>query len=211
MLLGLAQGDPEERVRAAAVDALARGEGEALIAALPQIAAQDASGLVRGTALSTLKAVGAQGIDPLLCKAMMEDQSPEVRRQAVLAYRGTKRPEAVACLRQRAMTKEEDATVRDALLSVLKSSPSQEAADVLCDAIPFWMKSYVIDDLPDKIPGTDIAKAQNDRDFDNSYTCMEKAYRSSGGYSCYARMYTAWWFEQVGGSAHIPKCPKYPD
>lgn len=210
-LVKLATTDAEDRVRAAATTGLARLKTPEVAAALSTLAAQDKAGEVRGAALAAMKAQNAEGIDGMLCKAMMEDESPEVRRRAVMAFQGTKRDEAIACLRERTMTKEDDAGVREALMAVLKSSSNQKAADVLCEAIPFWMKSYVIDDLPDKIPGTDIAKAQNDRDWNNSYKCMERAYRSSGGYSCYARMYTAWWYEQVGGSAHIPKCPKYED
>ncbi len=211
VLLGLATGPDEAELRAAAVEGLVRMKDPDVLTALGRLAQEDKAGAVRGAALGALKVANAEGIDKMLCDAMMKDESADVRRSAVLAFRGTKRDEAVACLRQRALSKEDDASVREALLTTLKSSPNQKAADVLCEAIPFWMKSYVIDDLPDKIPGTDIAKAQNDRDWDNSYKCMERAYRSSGGYSCYARMYTAWWFEQVGGSAHIPKCPKYED
>lgn len=203
--------DPDAGVRAAAVEGMLKLKDPAVITRLTALAKEDPAGEVRGAALGILKVANAEGIDTMLCDAMMKDESPDVRRAAVLAFRGTKRDEAISCLRERALAKEDDSSVREAMLTTLKSSPNQKAADVLCEAIPFWMRSYVIDDLPDKLPGTDIAKAQNDRDWDNSYKCMERAVRSSSGYSCYARMYTAYWFEQVGGSAHIPKCPKYPD
>lgn len=211
VLVKLATTDKEDKIRAAATAGIARFKGDEVAAALVKLATEDSSGEVRGTALQALKTAGVDQADDMICKAMMEDESPEVRRRAVMAFRGTKRDEAIACLKTRTMTKEEDSGVREAIMTVLKSSPSQAAADVLCDAIPFWMRSYVIEDLPDKIPGTDIAKAQNDRDWENSYACMQKAYRSSSGYSCYAKMYTGWWFEQVGGSAYIPQCPKYMD
>jgi len=210
-LLKLATTDTEASIRAAATAGISRFKDDRSMAALMKLAKEDTDGAVRGTALQALKTAGAPTADAMLCEAMMSDESPEVRSRAVLAFRGTKRDEAIACLRKRAMTKEDDAGVRDALLTVLKSSSSQTSADVLCDAIPFWMRSYVIDDLPDQLPGTDIAKAQNDRDWQRSYECMQKAYRSSSGYSCYARMYTAWWFREVGGTSYIPKCPKYPD
>jgi len=82
-------------------------------------------------------------------------------------------------------------------------------AKILCDAIPFWLRTYNKEDIPDKIPGTDIIGAQNDRDFENSYACLQKAYAKSSGYSCFAKMYAGWWFRQVGGSAYVPKCPGY--
>ena len=99
----------------------------------------------------------------------------------------------------------------DELLKVLKSSPSDKAAMTLCDAIPFWMRTYVVKDIPEKTPGTGIIKAQNDRDWDRTYECLDKALRQSSGYSCYARMYVAGWFKIVGGSAFVPKCPGYED
>ena len=210
-LIKLATTDEDPAIRAAATAGIARFKDDKAMAAMMKLAKEDTDGTVRGSALQALHSAGVPDADAMLCDAMMNDESPEVRSRAILAFRGTKRDEAIDCLRKRALAKEDDAGVRDAMLTVLKSSPNQKAADVLCDAIPFWMRSYVIDDLPDQLPGTDIAKAQNDRDWKGSYKCMEKAYRSSGGYSCYARMYTAWWFREVGGTSYIPKCPKYPD
>ena len=91
------------------------------------------------------------------------------------------------------------------------SSPHDDSAQILCDAIPFWLKSYVVEDLPEKIPGTDIIKVQNDRDWERSYECVQKAYRARGGYSCYAKMYVGYWFNELGGTGSVPACPpKYP-
>ena len=143
------------------------------------------------------------------CKAMMDDPSPEVRTAAVGAFKGTRRNSAVECLRKRAFTLEEDPGVRDKLLAVLKSSPNDNAALVLCDAIPFWMRSYVIEDIPGKVPGAKIVKTQNDRDWERSYECFERAYRNSSGYSCFARMHVAAWFREVGGKPFVPECPGY--
>lgn len=203
--------DPDAQVRAAAAEGLAGLKSAAALDALAKAAKDDADGMVRANALVALKRAGVPEADDQLCRAMLEDESPEVRRKAVMAYQGTKRPEAIACLRKRALTEEDDAGVRDALLQVLKSSPEQAAADVLCDAIPFWMKTYVTTDLPDKIPGTNIVETQNDRDWDNSYKCLAKAMSNAGGYSCYARMHVATWFREVGGSAYVPRCPGYED
>ncbi len=203
--------DPEAEVRAAAATALAgAGKNKVVIAALKR-ATEDKAGAVRGAALKSLKRLTGSSVDDELCKAMMEDPDPAVRRAAVGAFQGTKRASAIACLRERALAYEEDASVRETMLKVLKSSPHDDAAKILCDAIPFWMRSYVKTDLPDQLPGTDIAKAQNDRDWERSYACLERAYRSSSGYSCFAKMYIGYWFGQVGGKAYIPACPpKYP-
>ncbi len=211
-LLKLATSDADPAVRATAALGIAKFDGDDITAALTKLAKEDAEGSVRGAALQALKKAQADGVDDLLCTAMMEDESPEVRSRAVLAFKGTKRAEAIKCLRTRALTQEDDASVRGALLTVLKSSPSQDAADVLCDAIPSWMKWYAEDDMPDVVPNADIAKAQNDRDWDRSYECLQRAYAKRGGYSCYGKRYIGWWFKQVGGSGFVNKCPpKYPD
>ncbi|MDP6934859.1 MAG: HEAT repeat domain-containing protein, partial [Myxococcota bacterium] len=124
-------------VRAAAAKAMAGLKAKLVASTLTRAATEDAEPEVRGAALGALRSAGAKGVDELICKSMMEDESPLVRRKAVLAFKGTKRSGPVACLRDRALTLEEDAGVRDALLTVLKSSPSDDAAKILCDAIPF--------------------------------------------------------------------------
>ncbi len=63
--------------------------------------------------------------------------------------------------------------------------------------------------MPDKVPGTDIIRAQNTRDFEKSFECVQRAVRSSSGYSCYARAYTGHWLRELGGTAHVPRCPGY--
>lgn len=204
--------DSDEAVRSAAIGTMHSIKGDdAVVALLEKTLAEDASGSVRASALSSLKALQGTKADDAICKAMMDDAAPEVRRAAVGAFRGTKRDEPIECLKKRAFTFEEDAQVRESLLAVLKSSPNQKAADILCDAIPFWMKSYVIEEIPDKLPGTAIVQAQNDRDWENSYKCFQQAYAKSGGYSCYAKMHVGIWFREVGGTAYVPKCPGYED
>jgi hypothetical protein len=201
--------DGDETIRAAVATALGgAGKSTPVISAL-KAATGDASGVVRGEALVALKRLTGSTADDALCEAMMKDDSADVRRAAVGAFQGTKRPSAIACLRERAMTFEEDASVRETMLKVLKSSPHDDAAAILCDAIPFWLRSYVVEDVPDKLPGTDIIKAQNDRDWQRSYECVQRAYQSRGGYSCYGKMYVGYWFNELGGSGSIPQCPKY--
>ncbi|MEC8422935.1 MAG: HEAT repeat domain-containing protein, partial [Myxococcota bacterium] len=207
-LLGILSGDADASVRAAAAKGLHGIKEEKVVSALRGALDADADGTVRGEALLGLKKAGAEGTDALICAAMKEDESAEVRKRAISAYRGTKRKEAIACLRDRALTLEEDPAVRSTLLSVLKSSPKKAAKKVLCDAIPFWVRSYMKEELPPKVAGADIIKAQNDRDWDNSYDCIGKAYRA-GGYSCFGRLYVGHWFREVGGSAYLPNCPGY--
>jgi hypothetical protein len=207
-MLGL-MADPEGSIRAAAATALSGSKDPAVVAAMVKAYSDDRDGAVRANALASLKAADVPEADAMLCKAMMDDPAPEVRANAIASFKGTKKDAVIECLRKKAMKEETDATVRTALLNTLKSSPHEGSAKILCDAIPFWMRTYVKEDIPDKIPGTDIITAQNDRDFEKSYACLQKAYASSGGYSCYAKMYVGWWFRQVGGSGYVPKCPGY--
>ena len=82
------------------------------------------------------------------------------------------------------------------------------ANKVLCDAIPFWLRTYIKDDVVSNLKGVHIVKAQNDVDFKNSLKCFEKAYRSSSGYSCYAKMHIALWYNLVSGKdKKTPLCP----
>ncbi|MCB9780636.1 MAG: HEAT repeat domain-containing protein [Alphaproteobacteria bacterium] len=212
-LLELATTADAPELRAAATKGLHPFKDDgSVIDALVKLAESDSDGTVRGTALQALKTAGAAQADAMICQAMMQDESPDVRQRAVLAFRGTKRPEAIQCLRERALTEEESGSVRSALLTTLGSSPSDDAAKVLCDAIPQWVKWYSVDDMPDQVPGADIIKAQNDRDWQNSYACVQKAYARKGGFSCYGQRYVGWWFQELGGSGFVPKCPpKYPD
>jgi len=208
-LMSLADTESDTAVRAAANEGLGGMKDRPVIELLRTKAADDPEGEVRGAALKALKASGVPDATEMMCKAMMDDESPIVRRQAIAAFRGTKRTSAVKCLRERALKLEPDSGVREKLLEVLKSSPSDKAAQVLCDAIPFWSKSYLKEGMPDKVPGTDIIRAQNTRDFERSYDCVQKAVRSSSGYSCYAKAYTGHWFRELGGSTHVPRCPGY--
>jgi len=200
--------DDDAAVRAAATKALGGAGRSRKLADKLREAATDKDGAVRGQAMLTLKRIGDSKADDMLCEAMMNDEDAVVRAMAVSAYQGTKRDSAVKCLRKRALAFEPDPEARKTMLKVLGSSPSDEAAKVLCDAIPFWLRSYLKEDTPDRVPGTDIIKTQNDRDWERSYECVARAYRNSGGYSCYARQYAGYWFDKLGGSAFIPDCPR---
>ena len=200
---------PEKGLRAAAAKGLAGIKDRKLTDRLIAIATDDAEGDVRAAALVAVKSSGSSKAHAMVCEAMLSDASPAVRESAIRTFRGTRRDSAVKCLRAKAFAEEESAAVRDALLEVLKSSPNDNAALVLCDAIPFWMRTYVKEDIPDKIPGTMIVKTQNDRDWERSYECFERAYRKSAGYSCFAKMHVGLWFREVGGKNYVPSCPGY--
>lgn len=201
--------EDNEEIRLAAATALGGKKDPAIVAALTT-ALNDttASGAMRAAALSSLRQSGAVSAEQEFCRLMMEDPAAEVRAAAIMAFRATKSPAAVECLRKRAFTKEEDVMVRETLLDTLKGT--RAAWPVMCDAIPFYMKTYITDKSPDEVPGADIIKAQNDRDFDNSYRCVEKALKQKGGWSCKAQQYTTWWFRELGGKTSVPRCPGDP-
>ena len=199
----------DKGMRAAAAAGLAGHKDKSIVSALISMATEDKDGEVRAAALIAVKASGSSKAHKMVCSAMLEDDSPAVREAAVRSFKGTRRDSAVKCLREKAFKEETEAGVRDALLAVLKSSPNDNAALVLCDAIPFWMRTYVKDDIPDKIPGTMIVKTQNDRDWERSYECFKQAYQRSSGYSCFAKMHVGLWFREVGGKNYVPSCPGY--
>ena len=207
-LMGLL-GHDDKRLRAAAATGLGGHKDKPIVNALIDLATKDKEGEVRAAALVAVKSSGASKAQDMVCEAMIADESPVVRMAAVKSFKGTKRESAIECLRKKAFTEESDAGVRDALLAVVKSSPRDSAAAILCDAIPYWMRTYVKTDIPDKLPGTMIVKTQNDRDWERSYDCFEKAYRKSSGYSCFAKMHVGLWFREVGGKPYVPSCPGY--
>lgn len=206
ILVELLGGDAEASVRAAAAKALVGQKSADVEAALRKALSDDSDAGTRSAALKTLKGLKVDDADALVCTAMIEDESAEVRKAAVLSYKGTKRDTAIDCLRKKALTEEPDGEVRRALLTVLKSSPNEGAPKVLCDAIPFFMKTYITDKHPSEVPGTDIAAAQNDRDWENSYACFQGALRKTSGWSCHGKQYVRHWYKEVGGSTSVPRC-----
>jgi HEAT repeat protein len=209
-LLNMLANDESDGVRATAARMLKGQKNEQTTAALTAAATGDDSGVVRARALLTLRQMASPESDAMACKAMMSDPDPQVRSTAILSYRGTKRAGPMKCLKKRMMTVEEDSGVRVALLALLSKVPAKEVKPILCDAIPFWVKNYVTERHPSDMPGTDIITAQNDRDWENSYVCVQKAYRKRGAYTCKGKQYVAAWFRELGGDSHIPKCPGDP-
>lgn len=194
--------DPDPAVRAAAAGAL-HGQPSAE-AALRTAITTDTEPVVRAAALATYPSFQPADLAAVTCKVLLEDASPEVRVAALGSMRATRNAEQIACMRRLATTPEASPEVRAALLKTLGSSRAPEAADVLCHAIPSWVKAYVADTAPSE--GDDILKAQNDRDFQRSYECVQAAVKSSRGYTCAGRAYVGSFFRELGGKASVPTC-----
>ena len=69
-----------------------------------------------------------------------------------------------------------------------------------------WVRLYVKDKVAYEIEGGDIVRAQNDRDWQGSYDCFQKALRSRGAWSCHGQQYVAHWFRTMGGKTFVPRC-----
>lgn len=194
--------DANPAVRAgAAVALLGQSSAEG---ALRDAVGKDSDTAVRAAALTTYPSLKPADLDVVTCKALLEDASPDVRIAALGTMRATRDAEQLACLRQRATTEDPSPEVRAALLQTLASSAAPEAAAVLCDVIPSWVKAYVKDAAPAE--GDDILRAQNDRDFERSYECVQAAVKAGGGYTCAGRAYVGAFFRDLGGKAGVPTC-----
>ena len=205
-LLDAVEQDADASVRAAAAAALDGHKGERWENVLAKAAVEDTEGAARAAALSTLVKRKRTGNDQLLCKAMMEDESATVRDAAVRSFHGSKRAVALDCLKARLMALEEDSTVRQSTMDAVKASPSDRAADILCEVVGPFARLHIVDKIQHEIPGTDIVKAQNDRDWERSLECAKRAY-NMGGHSCFSKNYLAHWIRELGGTAHAPMCP----
>lgn len=192
--------DPAERAAVASVLAGRTEATDALRAAIDG----DADAAVRAAALESWQSLRTADRTAVVCDRLLRDEAPEVRARAAGVLRATRDPEQLACLRTRMVTEEPDARVRAALLAGLRASPAPEAADILCDAIPFWIAGYVGDEAPTE--DLDILVAQNIRDPDGSYACAEAAMRASKGASCRGRAHLGAFFRTLGGRGPVPDC-----
>ncbi len=206
LLLSLLGSDPSAEVRASAAEALKGRSEPKVVEKMLEAAQKDAAGIVRAEALLGVVKLRLPQTDEMVCRAMLEDPEEPVRVAAVKSYKGTKRPEALACLKKRALTEDTSGAVREAVLEALGASPSDEAAQVLCDIVGPWVKMYITDKLYTDIPGSDVVKAQNNRDFERSLECAQKGL-GYGGHSCYGRNYLGHWVKELGGNAPTPWCP----
>jgi hypothetical protein len=164
---------------------------------------------VRAAVLTALTFDKNARTDALACGLLMNDPEPEVRVAAANSFDGTKRKRGLACLKERLVTLEESPEVRSATLAALGASPSDQAAEALCDSIGPFLRLHVVDQIVTEIEGVNVIEAQNTRDWEASYKCVQKAL-GQGGYSCYARNHLGHWFRRLGGTASTPWCPGMP-
>ena len=203
--------DSSPEVKAAVVDMLGLHTTEKGARKLIQEALPNEDERVRAAAMTAYRAHAKDRSEETLCTAMMEDISPLVRKAAIDAMQKTKSVSAIRCLRQRVMALEEDRDVRAAILRALKlaeGNAERPAFTAMCDAIPFWLRSYTTDKLPEEDPGTDIVKMQNDYDHEYSEECFRKAYAQKATYSCHGHKYIAWFYKQMisNEDLYVPEC-----
>ena len=214
VLLELA-GDSDAQVQAEAVRSLGNHDYSSLARKVIKGHLTNTAPAVRAAAIEAWRQQKDDDADAEICP-MLADEAVSVRKAALMSFKFTRSAEGVKCLRERAMTLEEDADLRDSMLYILKNARGDakpEAYKVLCDAIPFWLRNYVKDKRPEDLPGTEIVQAQNDVDYEQSLECIKNAYQRSAGYSCYAKEHIATWYGHVSGNdkLNVPECPDYED
>ncbi len=211
----LSSDDPPE-VRAAVATILKTNESDEVGDALRAAASDPSSpALVKSAALASLDALDPSSSREAICTAMLEDPDAEVRLAAVKLFhapRSTGKGNAeLDCLKTKLMTEEENGDVRQAVLEALKASPNDRVGDMLCNAIPFWVRTYVEDVHPDRMTGVNIIDAQNTRDFENTLSCLRRAYNQSG-YTCKGRQYiAAWATDYIEFNPRVQRCPGDPE
>ncbi|MEE2750307.1 MAG: hypothetical protein VX519_02670 [Myxococcota bacterium] len=199
-------------VKAAVATILKTNESPEVAEALRTVATgEENPAALRGSALTSLYKLDSAANRELVCTASIEDPSPEVRIAAIKLLHGPRKNKKgvaeLACLKKKLFTQEDDGKVRQATLEALKASPRDDVGKILCDAIPWWVRTYVEDKHPDKMEGANIIEAQNTRDFENTESCLRKAW-NAGGYTCHGRQYVAAWAsDYIYFNPRVPKCP----
>ncbi len=199
-LVTAALSDADPAMRVAAANSLA-----GIDAATDSLAtaAKDADPGVRGAAITALK--GSGRFAEVACPALAGDADSGVRAVTAAAMSGTKEDAVLACLRTHMLENEADPGVRGAMLLSLRKTTAPAAAATLCEAIPFWIRTYVGADPPEREGPSDILFAQNDRDFERSYECVQKALKAGGYKTCGQRYYVNDWFHELGGKNAVPR------
>jgi hypothetical protein len=205
LLLQVVASDPDPTVRAEAVLLFENVTDKKVVDALLVAAKGDADGGVRAAALKAVVKLKLEETDALVCDMMMNDPDERVRDRAVRSFKGSKRREALDCLQKRLLTREESDTVRESTMKAIYASPDPYAPKILCDAIGPFVRMNVGELPVHKMSGADIVKHQNNRDYENSLECVQRALRQ-GGYSCWGRWYLAQWTVDLGGKAFRPTC-----
>ena len=199
---------PEPAARAGAAEALDERvtEREEVEEAMYAAVSGDENPRVRAVAATALARASGAKVDRVLCERLLDDEDEQVRTAVATAFHGTRDSDRLECLERRLTTLEESAGVRRATLDALGASPAEEAAQILCRSIGPFLRLHVVDSIAEQTEGVDIIKIHNDRDWQQSYRCVQRAL-AQGGYSCYARNHLGRWFRELGGSAPTPWCP----
>ncbi len=206
-LVTAALSDPEASVRAGAARALL---GVDAAASQLQAAAADPDPSVRSAVLTSLRGMPGVPFADYACPALRSDPDPGVRATAATAMKGSKDEGLMTCLRAHMLEPEEDALVRGAMLAALRGTSGPVAGSILCDAIPFWVHTYIGEDRPEREGTADIIFAQNDRDFENSYDCVQRALKAGGYRTCEQKFYVNDWFHELGGKNTAPRPCRAP-
>ncbi len=194
--------DPEASVRSGAARALV---GVDAAAPQLQLAAADPDPSVRAAVLLALRGMPGVPFADYACPALRTDPDPGVRAVAAGVMKSAKDEALMACLRAHMLEREDDALVRTSMLATLRGTAGTASAGILCDAIPFWVHTYIGVDHPTREGPADIIFAQNDRDFNNSYDCVQKALRAGGYKTCEQKFYVNDWFHELGGKNAKPR------
>jgi hypothetical protein len=132
--LSRAVDDDDVRVREAAVLSLGAGRIDEAADRLVYRLGHDSWPLVRSAAARSLRAFGAsRSVDAALTAAITEDESPEVRRNAVLAVGARRVTAAAAVVRDRFQDRQEIDAVRAAAALSLGMMCDTASADALTD------------------------------------------------------------------------------
>ncbi len=159
----------------------------------------------KSAALLAYRAAKTEDWGEVACAAL-NDADAAVRLGALTAVASTRNAQILGCMRDHLMAPEPDAAVRLALLQTLSTDAAPEAAKALCDAIPYWVKTYITDTAPQPKSVEDIVYYQNDRDFENSLACADKAFKGSG-YTVCGKAYLGARVNEFGGKARYKDCP----
>ena len=185
--------------------AVALAGNKAAAGALRKAASSHPDEGVRMAALRAFQETQSADWSTVVCTSMKEDPSADVRAAAIRLTVGTDNPAVLQCLRDRAFQLETDSVPRRALLDTLSHTNVPAAADVLCDVMGFWVRSYVTDKKAERESDQDIVWFQNQRDYPRTPECLQAAWKE-GGYTCWGKAYLGGKLEDVGRGGHVPDC-----
>jgi HEAT repeat protein len=171
---------------------------------------------VRLAAISSLRARKADEAGNAVNKAV-NDKDEAVRAAIFYLLAGSQDEFEVGELIRSAETEHQSPETRDALLHALVETScigrrteatirackggNDDAKTVLCEAIPYWIKTYVQTPTVDKNgglrppKGTAIIEAQNEADPDLTVSCLEDIIRNkTAGMTCFGEYFIKYWY-----------------